>query len=229
MGVHVGEADGDHVRRLLCNDCDAHYETDETMTNECPECGLQDFEVCDDALPQLAIGDHVQDRDDDDEGGKDRRRGPPGECDDRTAEDGQRRVEAIVGATRSLLVEERVACSRVVEDPRVVPHLIEGGSREDDRRHEPQDHRHDRRERFRDEGGRSRRQGVHDDRRRAINEEVEQAETEDCFDRAVRRQKYCQSTVVPAGIYGLLTGGGSSILNVSPRLHDGSRMERRAP
>jgi len=68
MGVHVGEADGDHVRRLLCNDCDAHYETDETMTNECPECGLQDFEVCDDALPQLAIGDHVQDRDDDDEG-----------------------------------------------------------------------------------------------------------------------------------------------------------------
>lgn len=67
MGVHVGEAEGEEVLRLLCTNCDAHYETDETTTNECPECGLQDYRVCDDTLPQLHVGDHVQDRQDGDD------------------------------------------------------------------------------------------------------------------------------------------------------------------
>jgi len=68
MGVPDGEAGGDRPLRLLCNKCDTHFETDETMTNECPHCGLQDYQICDSALPRLNVGDHVQDRDDDSEG-----------------------------------------------------------------------------------------------------------------------------------------------------------------
>lgn len=39
MGVPIGEATGDHPALLECGDCGERYETDETMTNECPHCG----------------------------------------------------------------------------------------------------------------------------------------------------------------------------------------------
>lgn len=45
MGVPRGEADGSHVARLRCRRCETRYETDETMGNDCPDCGFQDFEM----------------------------------------------------------------------------------------------------------------------------------------------------------------------------------------
>lgn len=45
MGVGIGEADGDHPALLECHECGEEYETDETMFNDCPECGMQAFEV----------------------------------------------------------------------------------------------------------------------------------------------------------------------------------------
>lgn len=39
MDVHVGEAAGDHPILLVCESCDEQYETDETMPNDCPDCG----------------------------------------------------------------------------------------------------------------------------------------------------------------------------------------------
>ena len=32
--------DGDHPVELLCEDCEATFWTDETMGNDCPECGF---------------------------------------------------------------------------------------------------------------------------------------------------------------------------------------------
>lgn len=39
MGVPVGEAAGDYPALMRCSECDARYETDETVDNYCPECG----------------------------------------------------------------------------------------------------------------------------------------------------------------------------------------------
>lgn len=45
MGVPVGQADGDHICLLECQDCGERYETDETMTNECPDCYSPSWEM----------------------------------------------------------------------------------------------------------------------------------------------------------------------------------------
>jgi len=37
MGV-TDKPDGDHLHPLRCSDCGHEYWTDETMSNECPEC-----------------------------------------------------------------------------------------------------------------------------------------------------------------------------------------------
>jgi|GEM_PF-5881580 len=39
MGVPVGEADGEFAVELTCVACEGTFETDETMPNDCPECG----------------------------------------------------------------------------------------------------------------------------------------------------------------------------------------------
>jgi len=45
MGVPVGESEGDLPVRLQCRSCGDEYETDETMTNECPFCGAVDYDA----------------------------------------------------------------------------------------------------------------------------------------------------------------------------------------
>jgi Zn finger protein HypA/HybF involved in hydrogenase expression len=45
MGVHTGEADGDVPLLLACQHCGLEYETDETMGNDCPDCGAVDYEI----------------------------------------------------------------------------------------------------------------------------------------------------------------------------------------
>lgn len=45
MGVPIGESRSDLAFVLECKNCDRGYETDETTTNECPYCGLQNWEV----------------------------------------------------------------------------------------------------------------------------------------------------------------------------------------
>lgn len=47
MGVPVGDATGEYVTLLECEECDERYETDETTSNNCPECGAARFEVVD--------------------------------------------------------------------------------------------------------------------------------------------------------------------------------------
>lgn len=39
MGVPIGGADGQHVALVECHGCGDRFETDETMTNDCPHCG----------------------------------------------------------------------------------------------------------------------------------------------------------------------------------------------
>lgn len=52
MGVPVGEAEGGHPALLECGECGARYETDETMGNDCPECGThRGFDVIDGGDP----------------------------------------------------------------------------------------------------------------------------------------------------------------------------------
>lgn len=38
---------GDHPLDVQCRKCEASYRIDETVTNECPECGFTDFEIVD--------------------------------------------------------------------------------------------------------------------------------------------------------------------------------------
>lgn len=45
MGVPVTEADGEYLTLLECGNCDEEYETDETMSNDCPYCYRVTFEV----------------------------------------------------------------------------------------------------------------------------------------------------------------------------------------
>lgn len=47
MAVEIGEADGDHVALCACSNCGARFETDETMTNDCPECSQNSLEIID--------------------------------------------------------------------------------------------------------------------------------------------------------------------------------------
>lgn len=52
MGVPIGEADGDHPALLECSGCGDRYETDETMLNDCPECGHPPAEIVDGGDPE---------------------------------------------------------------------------------------------------------------------------------------------------------------------------------
>lgn len=45
MGVPLGESIGDATTLLKCESCTGYYETDETMPNDCPECGYRPFEI----------------------------------------------------------------------------------------------------------------------------------------------------------------------------------------
>ncbi|QHS17950.1 hydrogenase maturation nickel metallochaperone HypA [haloarchaeon 3A1-DGR] len=45
MGVPIGDAEGNHTALLECGNCSERYETDETMGNECPHCGMVSFEI----------------------------------------------------------------------------------------------------------------------------------------------------------------------------------------
>jgi predicted nucleic acid-binding Zn-ribbon protein len=47
MGVPVGEAAGEHIATLVCRNCETRYETDETMGNDCPGCGVTSFDIVD--------------------------------------------------------------------------------------------------------------------------------------------------------------------------------------
>ena len=47
MGVPIGEADGDYLVTLECRECGTRYETDETMGNDCPDCGFVSFDFAD--------------------------------------------------------------------------------------------------------------------------------------------------------------------------------------
>lgn len=52
MGVPIGEATGNYPALLECGRCDEQYETDETMFNDCPNCGEQgNFEIVDGGDP----------------------------------------------------------------------------------------------------------------------------------------------------------------------------------
>ena len=42
MGVYKGESEGAHPLLVECV-CGQEYVIDETTTNECPECGVQDY------------------------------------------------------------------------------------------------------------------------------------------------------------------------------------------
>ena len=42
------ELEGEHPLDVRCRACSEHYTVDETVTNECPHCGMVDFEVTDD-------------------------------------------------------------------------------------------------------------------------------------------------------------------------------------
>lgn len=58
MGVPVGHAEGGDfggIHLLQCRRCGAHFETDSSMTNDCPECGFQSWERRD----QTDDPDHV--------------------------------------------------------------------------------------------------------------------------------------------------------------------------
>lgn len=37
--------ESEHRVALTCKSCDSEYWTDETQTNDCPECGSQRFEI----------------------------------------------------------------------------------------------------------------------------------------------------------------------------------------
>lgn len=45
MGVPKGRAMGEVLALLECRECGLEYETDETMTNDCPNCGLVNFDI----------------------------------------------------------------------------------------------------------------------------------------------------------------------------------------
>ena len=45
MADVIDQQDGDHVTLLKCGDCGAYYETDETVTNDCPDCGSYDWTI----------------------------------------------------------------------------------------------------------------------------------------------------------------------------------------
>jgi len=51
MGVPVGEATGDAVMLVACPECEEHYEIDETMSNDCPECGRISHNIIDAGSP----------------------------------------------------------------------------------------------------------------------------------------------------------------------------------
>lgn len=44
MGVPVGEAEGEFPGLLWCRTCEEEYETDETMSNECPHCNALNYD-----------------------------------------------------------------------------------------------------------------------------------------------------------------------------------------
>lgn len=39
------EPDSEHRAALTCRQCGTDYWTDDTQTNECPECRFQDYEI----------------------------------------------------------------------------------------------------------------------------------------------------------------------------------------
>lgn len=47
MGVPVGEAEGRHVTLCECDQCGTEFETDETMSNGCPECNSYGYWIRD--------------------------------------------------------------------------------------------------------------------------------------------------------------------------------------
>jgi Zn finger protein HypA/HybF involved in hydrogenase expression len=51
MGVPIGEATGDHIVLAHCSECKARFELDETMANDCPECGIPNPAVIDGGDP----------------------------------------------------------------------------------------------------------------------------------------------------------------------------------
>mgnify|MGYP006897002431 CR=1 FL=1 len=45
MGVPIGEAEGEHLALLRCDECDNRYETDETLDNDCPYCSRSNWDL----------------------------------------------------------------------------------------------------------------------------------------------------------------------------------------
>ena len=45
MGVDIGKAEGEYLTLLECENCDMQYETDETMSNDCPHCYRTMYDV----------------------------------------------------------------------------------------------------------------------------------------------------------------------------------------
>lgn len=62
MGVSIGEADGEYVCLLECGECGKRYETDETRSNDCPECYRIQFEILDgyNSDPELSWRDDAE-------------------------------------------------------------------------------------------------------------------------------------------------------------------------